>query len=194
MPPSSRGQTHLHADLLGVRLHGPQGRQGPAALHNDPTVLRLAQGQDAQGRTALLTHLRQGRGQGTAEASASSECQTPEQPDGTIPGTPKATAGLTEGKCAIHPSPAKAGTWGLARCRVMAATMESVPPARTMASFTSSLPAMARSALSTCFTRSCAQARARSAAGGGGTLPRGSLGAGLGGELEGLGSRVMTVG
>lgn len=46
------------------------------------------------------------------------------------------------------------GTWGLARCRVMAATMHSVPPARTMASFTSSLPAMARRALSTCFTRS----------------------------------------
>lgn len=46
------------------------------------------------------------------------------------------------------------GTWGLAKCWVMAATMDSVPPARTMASFTSSLPAMARRALNTCFTTS----------------------------------------
>lgn len=55
--PPSCPQAHLHPGLSRVRLHGLQCDQGPAALHDDPAVLRLSQGQDAQGRAALLTYL-----------------------------------------------------------------------------------------------------------------------------------------
>lgn len=44
----------------------------------------------------------------------------------------------------------------------MAATMDSVAPAWTMASFTLSLPAIALRALSTCFTRSCVDDKGKS--------------------------------
>lgn len=49
--------THLDAGLLWVCFHGLQGCQRATTLHNDAAVLRLAQGQHAERRTALLTHL-----------------------------------------------------------------------------------------------------------------------------------------
>lgn len=55
--PFSCSQAHLHCGLLRVCLHGLHCSQGPAALHDDPAVLWLSQGQDAQGCTALLAHL-----------------------------------------------------------------------------------------------------------------------------------------
>lgn len=52
--------THLHTDLLRVCLHRLQCSQSTTALHNNPAVLWLAQGQDTQGCTALLTYLQDG--------------------------------------------------------------------------------------------------------------------------------------
>lgn len=49
--------THLDAGLLRVCFHGLQGCQCATTLHNDAAVLRLAQGQHAERRAALLTHL-----------------------------------------------------------------------------------------------------------------------------------------
>lgn len=53
-------RTHLHTDLLRVCLHRLQCSQSTTALHNDPAVLWLAQGQDTQGCTALLAYLQDG--------------------------------------------------------------------------------------------------------------------------------------
>lgn len=52
--------THLHTGLLRVCLHRLQCSQSPTALHDNSAVLWLAQGQDAQGCTALLTYLQSG--------------------------------------------------------------------------------------------------------------------------------------
>lgn len=79
------------------------------------------------------------------------------------------------------------GTWGLARCRVMAATMDSVPPARMMASFTSSLPAMALRALSTCFTSSWTDSNAQVTPSSTRASCAGLLGGGRGFLREGVG-------
>lgn len=55
--PGEHSVTHLDASLLRVRLHGLQGRQRSTALHDDPAVLGLSQGQNAECRAALLTDL-----------------------------------------------------------------------------------------------------------------------------------------
>ena len=64
--PSSPPVAHayLDASLLRVCLHGLQRSLGPAALHDDAAVRWLAQGQDAQGCTALLAHLQGGHRDG----------------------------------------------------------------------------------------------------------------------------------
>ena len=48
---------HLDAGLLRVCLHGLQCCHSPTTLHDDAAVVGLTQGQEAQGRAALLTHL-----------------------------------------------------------------------------------------------------------------------------------------
>lgn len=70
-------------------LHGLQSSQRPAALNNDPAVLRLAKGQNGECCTALLTHLQRGAGSRDCEWTAPPRVSTADYPSPGILRSPQ---------------------------------------------------------------------------------------------------------